>query len=494
MTLKGLAGRLAAVHPLTWLALGGLASFGGPAILRLGLYHDDWTLLDHMASAPPGLFSAAEALVAGERKALLRPLIIPIFAGLYSVFGLGGWQAVNLAAGVWTAWSLFRLARVYGASEAASLGAALLWLGYPNKDSTAFANFGVINALSLGFLAEGLVANVSYAADGSRARLGWSLCCLGVSVASYDQSLLMFPLWGLAPRGPGRSRARSSLFAAGALTLVYAAYKFGLGPRLVPEPRPMQLSAERFPALLGAALSSQFGLEMLAGAAHGLADALRYHVWLVLAALALPWLAIAGRRAEPGASGRQALACGGAMLALSYAVLLPSLYVPNPITLFNRLNNLGAFAVCLAASAAAGSVKLGPRGLAILAGLSLAAHSGFALYWVVSAQMQERVRALVAANLASWPAEKLLILRPNAHLVGRRAPVFLESWDTSSAMHLWTGDRRRRADVVKPGMIAEPDGLRTRDGLVPYPELVVLDAWSGRFSPGSRAAIEPLLR
>ncbi|MEK7388535.1 MAG: hypothetical protein AAB036_02430 [Elusimicrobiota bacterium] len=494
------ASRLSRVHPLVWLGFAGLVCYAGVSITRLGLYHDDWPTLEHMVFAPDGFWSALGALARGEPKLLLRPLSLPIFAGLYSLFGLSplGWHLVSWAANVWIAWGLMRLARGYGIGEGAAMAGALLYLGYPNKDSTYFWCLVGLNAYSLVFLVEALVAHAQYVETGRASRLALSLGCLGVCLASYDQSLLMAPVWLLSPgwkdrRPPGR--AWTGFYGAAVVSVLYCMYKFVAAPVFVVEPRPMSLSLARVPEVLMSGAAAQFGWDMWAGAIEAVVVALRYHPGLAAAGIVIPGLALRGRAVGRGVDrGVFGLAVG--MMALSYAVFIPSHYRMDPISHFNRFNNIGAFATALAAAGAASAASR--RGaawaLAGLAGACLVAHSGFAYYWIVSAEMQERVRRIIVANSGAWAAGRALLVRPPAYMVGGRAPVFLESWDVGGAVHIWTGQRDRRVYVTRPGVEAADGGVKILKDFIPYSGLALLDARTGTLKNADRDGLEALLR
>ncbi|MBI3288893.1 MAG: hypothetical protein HYZ74_05185 [Elusimicrobia bacterium] len=500
MRLLCLSKKLSHVPPLAWILAAAIVCYGGSALFQLGLYHDDWPVLEHMVFAPRGFFSAMAALAAGEPKQLLRPLSVPIFAALYTAFGTwaAGWHLVGLAANAWISWGLFRLARRYGVAEAPALAGALLFLGYPNKDSTYFWNIAGLNAYSLLFLVEALVAQADYAASGGRRRLIAAVSWFGACLASYDQSLLMAPVFLLAPGWKARRpppRAVTGFLAAAAVTATYCGYKFGLAPRFAAEGRAMEFSLARVPGLIRDAAAAQGGWNMWMAAWQGAVIALRAVPLVAAAGLLIPAAALIGREDKSRVdSGLFALAA--AVLVLSYAVFIPTSYPISPISHFNRLNNIGAFAVALAAAGAAARVprRLGARGLAALAAACLAAHAGLALYWVVSAQMQERVRLILMANLSSWPARRALLVRPQANMVFDRAPVFLESWDIGGAVHLWTGDRTRRAFVIRPGVVPAPGGVILSNQLAPYDTVTLLDARSATVQNADPARVEALFQ
>jgi hypothetical protein len=67
----------------------GVLAYGGPALLDLGFYHDDWFTLSHIHFAPPSWIDRMRTLAATDATQWFRPLDIPLWCGLYTLFGYG---------------------------------------------------------------------------------------------------------------------------------------------------------------------------------------------------------------------------------------------------------------------------------------------------------------------------------------------------------------------------------------------------------------------
>lgn len=491
--------RLRAWAPAAVLVLGVLLAYGGPLALRLGFYHDDWWFLSVLHFAPGGFAGRLSALLADSRTLLLRPLDAPALAGLYTLFGVAplGWQAAVAASVAAGAFGAERLLRLYGAPPRLALLGALLALAYPNKEGAMFWPMAGIVAASFSLFVWATVHHVEWVKDGDRRRLAASAACLAASLGFYDQSFFQTAAWALLPfaaAGDRRRRLAQGLALAAAVTVLFAAYKFVVVPKVfgVVFNKTLVLDPRNAAVVLARGLWASLGWEMAASALGAAWALFVLHPLVACAAAALPWAVRRfwpeGPDAEPGAARRLAL-FGGALFFLGYLPIMVSDYRPTPFSHMNRINYVPAFGLALAAAAAAlGGPRRGLRTAAFagLASLCLAAHGGFAGYWAESRLWQERARAAVLAKRSEWPAGTTLLFNQPTLMVGRRAPVFLASWDSTGAVRVWTGDASRTADALRPGARLSAEGVHLSQRLFRFDDVRVLDVGAGSIGPMAR--------
>ena len=127
------------VWPAAFIALATFLCYGGWGLTRLGFYHDDWPLLYHMSLMGGRFWDTAFGQLQGTAH-IYRPLSVLCWALPFWLFGLKAafWQASM--AGLTAALCLvfYQLLRRFGAPPVHALLAALLFLAFPNKDSTLF--------------------------------------------------------------------------------------------------------------------------------------------------------------------------------------------------------------------------------------------------------------------------------------------------------------------------------------------------------------------
>ncbi len=475
------------------LAAAGWCAYGGPALLDLGFYHDDWFTLSIIHFAPPSLEHRMATLANADATQWFRPLDIPLWCGLYALFGLDPlpWQAFLLLVNVGGAVAAAQVAHRYGLSRARSLLAGLLFLAYPSKDANLYWPLNVISPLSLLLALAAHLRALAYIQTGREASR-WAAAGLYLaSVATYDQTAFLPAAWLAHPRlfdagvGP---RARRAFLTAGAALAAFFSYKFlivpfGLG---IPYSKTVILSPWNFVRAYLAGINSLAGPELIQGTLLSLWRGLSTQPLAAVAALALPWLLISRRWEgddEPAfSSSRDALVLVGALMAaLAYLPVALSAYVPAPLNHQNRINLGPALGLVLAAGGCVSRAGAGrPSGLILAAGVLLAAQCGSALSWAESYRRQVDVWGQVLRLKEAWPADKTLLVRLPERYVDRRAPVFDASWDITGAVRLWTGDARRRARTLNPRMRFEPDHIREPGEMdIRYDEALVLDVAAG---------------
>ncbi|HEX4046401.1 MAG TPA: hypothetical protein VH309_01125 [Elusimicrobiota bacterium] len=461
--------------------------YGGPRIARLGFYLDDWILLSFMRFAPAGFLSSASALIAAEKSLLFRPLDAPLYAALYSLFGLRplAWQAALLLVNVLTAFAAGRVLLRYGVSERAAALGALLFLAWPDKDATMFWPFVIINSLSLLSMLAAYLAHLEYVESGRGRFLGISAALLLISLSLYDQCAFFFLLWLVTPRlldeGVSR-RARRGALAAAAAAGAFLLYKFALAPALfaIPYNKTFALSPGHFFRIFYSGLSVAFGPRLIAFCLYSLKVAFTVAPFLAGAALLYPWLLLklpAAPSSPRPAGGRALIALGALVYLLSCLPIAVSDYSFTPINHMNRLNEvptLGLLFVLIGLGTSKLKARVLERGACALASVLLAVHVGLSCFWVESYRRQNAVRAQVLEHLGAWPADKTLLLLLPERYVADKVPVFDANYDITGAVRVWTGDEKRRADAITPRMDFEPDGVVTDWGKLPYASCLLL--------------------
>lgn len=474
------------------LALGALLAYGGPAIFKLGFYHDDWWFLSVMRFGPEGFGGRVSALLADGGTLYLRPLDAPLWSALYGLFGLSplGWQAATLLVALATAVGTERLLRVYGATPRVALLGSLAALAYPTKDAALFWPLANVVPASFACFVWATVLHVSWVQTGCRRSLAGTSALLLASLGFYDQVFFQFLAWASPPTSTdpaARRRMFQGMAAAAAVTAFFAFYKLYLVRVLFGVSFNKALILSPMNALVVAlrSLETSFGWRMMLAAASAAFEALLFSPLTALAALALPWAVRhwgEGGDEAPAGSARRLAIFGAALFVLGYLPIMVSDYRPSPFTHMNRINY--APALGLVAAAVALALEGGRRthwetaGTAFCA-LFLTAHVGFAAYWAQSWDLQERARRVVQEKLADWPAGTTLLFKQPTLMVGNRAPLFLASWDATGAVKLWTGDASREADALRPGVRFVPEGVAVSERVYRFSESRILDVMGG---------------
>ncbi|MBI5209364.1 MAG: hypothetical protein HY927_05255 [Elusimicrobia bacterium] len=497
------------------LVLAGFLCYGGPTILDLGFYHDDWYSLTHIHFAPRTLSLRMEALAQTDVSQRFRPFDVFLWPALYGLFGLDPlpWQAFLLAVNVGIGLAAALLLLRYRVPAGLALLGGLLALSYPSKDATLFWPLDVINPLSLLFYLVGHLAFLGYVETGRPWRFAWCAAALLLSLTTYDQTVFLPLCWLATPDLFERGlppRARKALAWAAAIVLGFLAYKLIVVPRLygIPFRKAILLSPWHFLKVYLAGLNADFGPRLIASTLGTLWSALRDTPVTAVLGLALPWACLtpvlggpgrgAGSSERTAGSPSEALVFLGAGLFLAgYLPIALSDYVPTPLNHQNRINLAPVLGLVLAAvgcaAVAAPARRAAAMVLAGLAGVFIAASAGSAGVWAESFRRQCAVQALVERNLDRWPRDKVLLLRLGERYVRGKAPVFDACWDITGAVRLWTGDKLRRAAVASPRMRFEP-GEVVDPGCpsFPYEEAMLLDAESGSLEEADRERLRRL--
>ncbi len=470
------------------LLLAAFVCYGGFGIASLGFYHDDWHLLAAMHFAPGGWVSGMRALIALAPAIVFRPLEIPVFSALYDLFGLSPlpWQAALLAINLACAWTLRSVLRRLGASPAAALLAALIALAHPAKDSTMFWSTSIFISLSLLLFLIAFDQHLGHVHRAGKLSLLIVACCLLACFTLYDQCLLFFPVFLLAPALSKEERRRRlhGTLLAGMILAVVILYQFVLAPLMlgVAHNKTVQFSLSRGFYVYIAGIGSLFGAELARSAAAMFWNALRSAPVLAVCALASAAVALRPGASPKSADTRRLAALAAGFYLLGYLPIAFSDYVPTPLNHFNRINLVPAYGAAIAVCALLEYLR---RRAALAAGALLAAflvisHAGAASVWAESYRRQLALRDKILAQIGNWPRDSVLFLYLKEDFVAGKAPVFLAHYDSTAAVRLWTGDRERRADVLRPEtrfLSAEVDNNGRK---VPYEKAFLLDEMDGR--------------
>jgi hypothetical protein len=401
-----------------------------------------------------GGFLATTAGMLNGTSHLFRPLSAPLWAGPYSLFGAQPlpWHLLMAALTAAGAWAFFGVLRGLGAPTAQAALASLLYMAFPNKDSTLFwPAVSLLQSASILLLMLSYGRHLRYIKEGGAAKAWQSGALLALGLCAYEQAFFLLPLWLLAPADDAEQRRRrktGALAALGGLTC-YALYRFGVAPRLAPHHKTMRLSPWHFPFVYYMALRSVLDPRWLWYLVQLAWKGLSWAPAAMLLSAVLPWAASRLLPRSDGARGaaRHLMAWGATLWLLAHLPFVVTDYAPAAYDHMNRLCQLPALG--LAALACGAALALPARGWILIAAasVSLALSPVLAEVWAESYRRQLEVRDAVNKILPSWPADKPLLLRLPEFYVERKAPVFLAQYDISSAIRLWTGDKRRLAYI-----------------------------------------------
>lgn len=476
-----------ALTPFIFLLAAAFLCYGGPRIVQLGFYHDDWIFLSHMHFAPPGFLPAMKALQHLDQSLWFRPLGPPLYSLLYRFFGLNplGWQVCLLLTNALAASAVGRIAVRFGIPDRPALLAALLFLCWPSKDATMFWPCVIINSASLLMMLEAYLAHLDYVVSGRRRHLAVSTIAVVASLTLYEQCALLFPLWLVTPflLGEGATqRAKRGTLAAALATAAYIMFKLIFVPRAmhIPFNKTFVFTASHFLLTYLRGFEANVGPRLVLFSLRALRAAFTTAPLVAASAAALAWLA-PGRPTEerPRPEGPRALILLGAgIFFLSYLPIALSDYWPTPIDMTNRINEVPIAGLVLALIGI-GTLTFEPKRLeraaALLGSVLLAVHVGLAGIWAESYRRQIEVRELIQKNLPRWPADKVLLVMLAERYVAGKAPVFDEHYDITGAARIWAADVTRRADTLSPRMDVTPDGPATAYGKLPYDSFLLLD-------------------
>ncbi|MBI5624260.1 MAG: hypothetical protein HY924_10805 [Elusimicrobia bacterium] len=489
------------------LACAGLVCYGGPTLLDLGFYHDDWFSLTHIHFAPDTFPHRVTALAQGDVSQLFRPFDLILWPLLYSLFGLDPlpWQVLLLCVNVGIGLACAALLMRFKVPLGLALVGGLLLLSYPSKDANLFWPLNIINPLSFLFYLLGHLAFLRFTDSGSRRSLLACGATLLLSVTTYDQTAFLPLCWLITPRlfeDGIAPRVRNATLAAMALVAAFLCYKLLFVPHFfgVPFRKALLLSPWHFIKTYLAGLNAQFGPRLILTVLFSAVKAAASSPLVCLAGLAIPWLCLAAGgkdEAKPRTAPAESLVLlGAAVFFLGYLPIALSDYTPTPLNHQNRINlapSLGIILTGLGCAAGRVPAGRGPAVLALLASVFLTAHVWSAGVWAESYRLQCEVMELVQRRLPEWPADKTLLVRLPERYVEDKAPVFDAYWDVTGAIRLATGDVRRRAVTVSPRMRFEADRA-VEPGMpdIPYKDALILDTARGTLEPANPGALTGL--
>jgi hypothetical protein len=472
------------------LMVGGFLALGGPRMKGLGFYHEDWTFLGRGHFAAPSFAGRMAALRAAEPRLVYRPLFVPLWAGMYTVFGENalGWHAVILILNTLMAAGAYLVLRRYLVPARIATVWALLFLAYPSKDAAMFWTIIGASQLSLAAFLAAYLAHLEFVRKGRLLMLGVSGAALCVCLGSYDQGLFLPALFLITPSKDASNQARilRGTGLAWGLTAAYLVFKLVILRRIYAIPFELTpvLSPKHFIYVYLAGLNANFGPQLLLAGARAAVHGWRWAPILAAAGCLLPWMSL---RTEFGRSEevdfRPLAVLGIGVFLLSYFPVALSDYSPTPLNHGNRINLVPILGLLMAAAASAPFRGERGRGFLFLRGvtsLALVTHLGFASWWIEGARRIDEVRSSVVAHVSDWPRDTKLFVRLPQRYVEKKVPLFDSPGDISAATWIWTGDHGRQANVVSPRMSFYKDGVVADDApLLPYAKLRLLDVPRG---------------
>ncbi|MBI4677822.1 MAG: hypothetical protein HY748_09595 [Elusimicrobia bacterium] len=472
------------------LAFAGLLCYGGPALLDLGFYHDDWYSLSFIHFAPDDLGLRMRALAQGDPSQLFRPFDVVLWPALYTLFGLDPvpWQIFLLCVNVGIGLAATLLLRKFRVSPGLALLGGLLILAYPSKDADLFWPLNVINPLSLLFYLISHLAFLGWVESGSKRGLATSAAFLLLSLTTYDQTVFLPLCWLVTPtlwEAGFSPRAKRGVLVGVAVVAVFLIYKLFFVPHFfdIPFRKALVFSPWHFLKVYLAGINANFGPKLAVSTLGSVWSALTAAPVVCILGWAVPWVCLRKPWEREGRPADALVFLGAAAFFLGYLPIAFSDYLPTPLNHQNRINLAPALGIVLAAvGCVAGKTPSGraPWVLAAAAGLFISASAGSALAWAESYRRQCGVVELVQKNLDRWPEDKLLLVRLPERYVRGKAPVFDATWDVTGAIRLATGNTRLRAAVISPRMRFEPSRIVETGRLdLAYEEALFLDVERG---------------
>lgn len=467
--------------------------YGGPEILHLGFYHDDWTSLSPLHFANGGLIAHMAALMRSVSAHLPRPTNIPLYALAHHFFGLNPlpWQLSLLTVNVLLALAVYGLIARFGVPRRIALTSAVLYLAYPSKDATMFWPGAIICSISLAAFLTSHLTHLEHVRSGSRAWRGLAAACLLFSLTTYELAMFLIPIFLLTPASAdpeAAARRRRGFLDAVLVVSVVLAYKFLIVPLIpgVGSAKKLQLSPFHIIWVHLAAANAAGGPKLIGYTLLSAWKTLLSTPWLAGAALALCAFLTKREPQEAPASNenrRTLLLLGAAVAVLGCLPLALSDYTPTPINHQNRINQAFLLGPVFMLAAYLGGMRARKAEYAALtvAVVFLAAHAGFASIWAEAYRRQMQLREAILSHIDDWPAEAtLLVLLPERY-VAQKAPVFDAHWDITGAVQIWTEDPSRRAVTVRPGSPGRPalcsaQGINLGDSVQPYASVRLLNA------------------
>lgn len=485
------------------LAVGAFLCYGGPVVRRLGFYHDDWPLIETMAFHGGGLWELVRFQFA-HSAFLFRPGSVFCWTIPFLAFGASPvpWHLLAMAFTWALGLTVDGTLRDLGLPRRASLLAALLFMAFPNKDATLFWPATALTVTpSILFFLLAYRLHLRRVARGGAALLAASCLLLIMSLCIYEQTFFLLPLWLVVPGlvdEPAAARLRRGIGWGAAAVALFALYKFGVAPRLMPYNKTVVLSPKH--ALFVAYMSvrafadPRWFVYLLQLAWAGV----RWNPFVSLAAVLLPvWAWRATGDDEGAATAPRAVVLWGAgVFVLAYLPLCFSDYAPSAYDHMNRLNELPALGVAAALCgwAAASTGRARSVALALATSFCLLVSGAFAEVWAESYHRQLAVRDAVIGQ--PWPEGKtVLVVLPELY-AARKAPVFLSGYDVSAAIHLWTGRLDRDAVTYTQWTRVTPDGIALIAKTIPYASTALLDMSDGVIRPldyRAARALPPIL-
>ncbi len=505
------SGKLDLLWPFFCLALVEAVAFGINA-RNVGVYQDEWIYFGKMHFVPHTLLNVISAFFWDERV-----IVRPIEALYYGTLYFFAWEKpllYHVACYVTEflgGWFLFLAVARLGRNRAAGFAAALLFLLYPNHDSTHYFITASVEQVSSSLFTLSLWLFLKGVDERRHGLVLWSGFAYLLSIYYYEQTLpllVVYPLLSFLTLRGAKIRTRSvRLHAAYQIPFVLAAasmllYRCWLLPslhigwRYTPE-----YSVSHFFTVIAAGVNVSLSPYVVSFCASMISNELKEGLpafsWLCLAVAVTAVLACSFREAArpaPGSNAFPVIFLGAVTLIFSYTIFgVSGGHMPEIDTWLNRVNICGSLGTCLILGGLLGLAQNSPGSprklvgaaavavvLSVITGSFILVGWQFARTWAVSWQAQKQLMAFMRGHRADIKPGDSIIIGGITRYASKWAPVVDGTWDFQSIVRTTLNTREVNANVVTNRLTVTGDALVDRSGTLvlgtyPFKQMILYD-------------------
>lgn len=494
--------------PFLGLLLVEIVAFGINA-KRVGVYQDEWIYFGYLHFVPHTLVDIVSNLF-WDPRIIVRPIEALYYGPLYYLLwerpfwyhvACYGWEFIG-------GWFLYLAVARLGGSRLTGLAAAVLFLLYPNHDSSHYYITASVEQVSASFFTLSLWLFLKGIDERRTGLVLWSGLAYFLSVHFYEQTLplaVLYPLLSLLCFSPeDRPPKRFAKFAAYQMPFVFVAvsmiwYRSWLLPHLgLGWHYSTNFSIANFFNVMAAGVNVSLSPYVVTFCAALVGEALKAGVstfsWLCLAATAVTVLALAvmaAADAPPVGKNWSLIMVGVVTLVFSYTIFgISAEHMPVIDAWRNRVNIGGSLGACLILAGllgllnqSCGSVrnKLGrmavAAALSLLTGALILVDWEFAKYWVVSWNSQREMMLILRKHADQFKSGDSILIGDITRYA-RWAPVVDGVWDFQNIVRTTLNDRSLNATVVTERLVAGKDAVIDCTGslvlaTLPYQRLIL---------------------
>jgi hypothetical protein len=494
--------------PFLCLLLLELVTFG-INVKRVGVYQDEWIYFGYLHFVPHTLVDIVSSLF-WDPRIIVRPIEALYYGCLYFLLwekplwyhvACYGWELIGC-------WFLYLFVARLGGSRLTALAAAVLFMLYPNHDSTHYYITASVEQVSASFFTLSLWLFLKGIDERRTGLLLWAGLAYLLSVHFYEQTLplaVLYPLLSLLCfRSEDRPPSRFGRFVIFQIPFVFVAvsmiwYRSWLLPQLGLGWRySTNYSLSHFLKVMAAGVNVSISPHVAGFCAALIGDALKAGLpafsWLCLTAAATAVLFCATQAKDDLPSVRKCwslILLGVVTLLFAYTIFgISAEHMPVIDSWRNRVNIGGSLGACLIlagllglAHDVCGSVAkslgraLVPSALALLTVALILVDWEFAKYWIVSWNSQKDMMFILRKHADEFKSGDSILIGDITRYA-RWAPVVDGVWDFQNLVRTTLNDRSLNATVVTERLVAEEDAVIDRTGsltlaTLPYRRLIL---------------------